>query len=339
MAFATAGVLNYRGRWRPLNAFLPYMGSGILFMGCGILLWGVLALATGALTGDGAGELAPTLQWIFTFASFAALLLFAGGAFFGYSHLPRRLRPRWMTDADGTTDPVGDGGFKVSLPRWSAAATGASLSTSRGPLLSPEAVDWLYRSWSGHGWVRFGESEAARGLRELGMVHDDGRATPEVVLATQPLQSEATTAYVVALLPGPGGPGTHAAEMILRLGARNAVVLWQEETWPVQQRGLDDERGFRQRLGLLTGHGRRRKSNAAYRVDFVAPEAAGDWLMDFVGRTSGPDASWRIFLDRDQSLSLVPGEVAGQYVTGSERTATAAALAAKLNATLRGGAA
>ncbi|MCO1337889.1 hypothetical protein BJH93_03135 [Kocuria polaris] len=329
--------MNYQGRWRPLNAFLPYMGSGLLFMGCGILLWGVLALATGALTDDGAQTLAPALQWTFTSVSFVALLLFAAGAFFGYGHLPRRLRPRWMTDADGTTDPVGDGGFEVSLPRWSAAVTGASLATSRGPRLGPEAVDWLYRSWSGHGWARFGASDPARPLRELGMVHDDGRARPEVVLATQPLQSDATTAYVVALGPQPDAAGTHAAEMILRLGARNAVVLWQEETWPVQQRGLDDERGFRQRLGLLSGHGRRRRINASYRVDFVAPEAAGDWLMDFVGRTAGPDASWRIFLDRDQSLSLVPGEIAGQYVTGSERTATAAALAAKLNATLRGG--
>lgn len=330
-------MLNYRGLWRPLNVFLPYMGSGILFMGCGMLLWGGIALVAGALTDDGGRQLAPALQWTFTAVGFAALVLFAAGAFFGYSHLPRRLRPRWMTDADGTTDPVANGGFGVSLPRWSAAATGATLTSSRGPLLGPLAVDWLYRNWAGQGWARFGESASAAPLRALGMVDDAGRAVPEVLLASQPLQSEATTAYVVALQPDHETAETRAAEMILRLGGRNAVVLWQEETWPTDQRNLDDDRGFRQRLGMLSGHGRRRKVNAAYRVDFVAPEAAAAWIVDFLAATRGPDAAWRIFLDRDQSLALTAGPGAGEFTTRGGKTAAAAALERKLDAALRGG--
>ncbi|GHC99274.1 hypothetical protein [Zhihengliuella salsuginis] len=334
-AFVAAGVLTYRGAWRPLNAYFPCLGSGILFMGCGILLWGGLAVTTGTLTRGGTRELVSALQWVFSFAGFGAFLLFAAGVFFGCGHLPRRLRPRWMTDADGTTDPVADGGFAVSLPRWSAAATGATLAASRGPLLAPEAVDWLHRNWSGRRWARFGATVAAAPLRALGMVDDDGRAAPEVLLASQPLQSGATTAYIVAFQPCPGAAGPRAAEMILRLGARNAVVLWQEEARQAQQGGLDDDRSLRQRLDALTGYGRRRGVDAAYRVDFVVPEAAGAWIADFLAATGGAGASWRIFLDRDQSLSLTQGGHHGEYVTGSGRTVTAEGLGRKLDATLR----
>jgi hypothetical protein len=310
-AFTAAGVLNVRGIWRPFTSPFPFIGSGMLFMGVGILLWGLIALTAGLVMGPSGDEAPEPLQWILTAVGCAALLCFAAGVVFGYGHLPRRLRPRWMTDGEGGTVPL-DGGVPAALPAWSSAVSGSGLATSRGPVLTPEAVDWLYRGWSMHWWSGFAGSEAAAPLRELGMVGDAGRPAPDVVLAAQPLHGDAVTVCAVAQRRRGGDEG-EAAEMIVRAGPRHAVVLWQEEFWPTDQRGMADRRPWRQRVGDLAGPGRRRRVSTAYRVDFVDGADVGTWVAGFVAATGGPGAVWQLYLDGDQAFELATGEAPGEF--------------------------
>ncbi|MCR3722400.1 hypothetical protein LY15_004401 [Prauserella flava] len=319
-AFTAAGVLNYRGVWRPYTYLYPYLGSGMLFMGIGVVGGGLVALVVVLVRAPSGGELPEALQWILTGVGFVAVLCFAAGCFFGSTHLPRRLRPPWMTDGEGHTVPI-VGGVPAGLPRWCSAVCGTPLAASRGPVLTPEAVDWLYRGWSAQGWSRFAASVRAAPLRALGMVHDAGRPAPAVVLAAQPLHSDAVPVYVVAQRMR-GEDGGEAAELIVRVGPRNAVALWQDEFWPTDQWNLPDQRSWRQRLGMFVGPGKRRRVNSAYRVDFVDWRDVGAWVADFVSATGGPGAVWHLYVDGDDAFELTPGGAPGEFCNATGNSAT-----------------
>ncbi|GAA3709487.1 hypothetical protein GCM10022377_23940 [Zhihengliuella alba] len=296
-AFAGLGYLNYRGVWRPWNVVFPYFGSGMLFTGAAVLLWGCVSLVTGAVSHEGRDSMASALQWTLSGLGFVALLLFAAGVWFGYGHLPRALRPRWVREGEGIADVTTADGTSVPLPEWSAARAGTALAGSRGPILGPAAVDWLYRNWMGHGWKRFAQSAESEALRDRGMLDGDGRAVPEVHGAAMPLRRAAANLYVAVSRPIGSGPADEHRDFILRADETNGVVLWQEDWWPGDQRALTDERSVQQRLRLMATHGTRRKVNTPYRLDFIDPASTGRWAGDFLRDTEAPGAVWRAFVD------------------------------------------